>query len=179
MTTKSLSLTIHSLSFSPLSTQVATTLTVLFSTFGSAFLIVATSSIATAKDEPRITESVPPPPPIAPQNQLVKHKHSRILPIDTNPPTYSKNDLQREYTFSAPDESAVEEADSNINFNKGYRVEVFGDTEELLVQVRDIEPKAFQKGNVIQVGIFSDRNNAEDLVRKLARKGFWSRIISN
>ncbi len=179
MTTKSLPLTIQSLSFSSLSTHISITLTVLFSTFGSALLIVANSSVATAKDAPKITESVPPPPPIAPQNQLVKHKYSRILPIDTNPPTYSKNDRQREYTFSAPDASAVEETESNINFNKGYRVEVFGDTEELLFQVRDIEPKAFQKGNVIQVGIFSDRDNAENLVRKLARKGLWSRIISN
>lgn len=178
MTTKSLSLTTHSLSFNLLRIYPAITLTVLFSTVGSAFLILTTASVAEAKDEPQITETVPPPPPIAPRNQLVKHKHSRILPIDTNPPTYSKSDRPREYTFSAPDEPAGEEQYNN-KATQGYKVEVFGDTEELLVKVRDIEPKAFQKGNIIQVGIFSDRDNAEDLVRKLARKGFWSRMISN
>ncbi len=177
MTIKSLSLTAHSQFLNSLSAYLAIILTISLSTFGGALLILATSSAATAKDEPQITETVPPPPPISPPNQLVKHKHNRILPINTNPPTHSRNDRQREYTFSAPDEPAIEEGDSSVT--QSYRVEVFGDTEELLAEVRDIEPKAFMKGNIIQVGIFSDRDNAEDLVRKLAIQGLWSRIISN
>ena len=176
MTTKSLSLTAHSRFLNSLFADLTITLTILLSTFGSAFLILATPSAATAKDEPQITESLPPPPPIAPHNQLVKHKHSRIIPIDTNPPIHTRNKNQpREYTFTAPNESAVEDRDSNAI--QGYKVEVFGDTEGLLAEIQNIEPKAFQQGNIIQVGVFSDRDNAENLVRKLATKGFWSRII--
>lgn len=161
MTTKSISLTTHSY---------------FISTFSSILLILATSSVATAK-EPEITNDVPPPPPLSPQNQLIKHKYTPIVPVNTDPPTYSRNNRQKEYTFSAPDESTLKEVDSELSQN--YRVEVFGDTKEMLAEVRNIEPKAYQKGDIIQVGIFSDRNNAQDLVRKLAMQGLWSRIVVN
>ncbi len=175
MTIKSLSLTKNSLLPKSLSSYLAITLTILLSTCSSALIIVGFPATAMAEDEPQITEALPPPPPISQPNRIIKHKHSRILPLDTNPPSYSRN-RQREYTFSAPDTS--DEGEKNIG-DRGYRVEVFGDTEKLLAQVRDIEPKAFQKGNIIQVGIFSDRHNAEDLVRKLAIEGLWSRIVVN
>ena len=48
---------------------------------------------------------------------------------------------------------------------------------KLLLQVQDIEPKAFAKGDIIQVGIFKRQKNAEDLVRKLAIEGLWARIV--
>jgi cell division protein FtsN len=128
-----------------------------FMAIGMTIIVICpASSIA---EEPQIAEALPPPPPIARPNFLPE-------------PAGDRSNGQREYTFSAPDTPQKNNA-------FGYRVEVFGETENLLDRVRDIEPQAFQKGNVIQVGIFSDRTNAESLVRKLAVGGLWSRIVVN
>jgi cell division protein FtsN len=150
MTTKLRSLTRH-FSLPHLSTFIAISITIIV--FCPATTILA--------EEPQIAEALPPPPPIAQPN---------FLPAD-NPSSHQSNG-QREYTFSAPDTQKK-------NNPLGYRVEVFGETENLLTRVRNIEPQAFQKGSIIQVGIFSDRHNAEDLVRKLALLGLWSRIVVN
>ena len=81
----------------------------------------------------------------------------------------------REYNFKAPDSKTISNTEQLIKA-RGYRVEVFGSESELLEKVRNIEPSAFIKGDTIQVGIFSQQANAEDLVRQLAVKGFWARI---
>lgn len=81
----------------------------------------------------------------------------------------------REYNFKAPDSKTITNTEQLIK-SRGYRVEVFGSESELLQAVRNIEPSAFIKGDTIQVGIFSQQANAEDLVRQLAVKGFWARI---
>ena len=81
----------------------------------------------------------------------------------------------REYTFKAPDSKSISNTEQLVKV-RGYKVEVYGSEKELLQQVKNIEPTAFIKGNTIQVGIFSQQANAEDMIRKLARKGFWARI---
>ena len=85
-------------------------------------------------------------------------------------------DSPREYTFKAPESKSFREVEQS-NQAQGYKVEVYGSAEDLLKQVRGIEPRAFIKGDIIQVGIFSQQDNAEDLVRKLTIAGFWSRIM--
>ncbi len=87
-----------------------------------------------------------------------------------------RKNKSREYTFTAPDSKDISDLEQ-LTEVQGYKVEVYGSAEELLQQVKNIEPAAFIKGNIIQVGIFSDRENAEDLIRKLTVKGFWARII--
>ena len=81
----------------------------------------------------------------------------------------------REYTFKAPDSKKISNTEQLVKV-RGYKVEVYGSETELLQQVRHIEPSAFIKGNAIQVGIFSEQVNAENMVRKLAVEGFWARI---
>jgi|GEM_PF-2063252 len=81
----------------------------------------------------------------------------------------------REYTFKAPDSKVIVNPEQ-LTKVQGYKVEVYGDRKDLL-RVKDVEPTAFIKDDIIQVGIFSQQNNAEDMVRKLAFKGLWSRII--
>ena len=81
----------------------------------------------------------------------------------------------REYTFKAPNSKTISNTEELVKV-QGYRVEVYGAERELLQQVKDIEPTAFIKGDTIQVGIFSQQVNAENMVRKLAVKGFWARI---
>ena len=95
----------------------------------------------------------------------------------TEPAYLSQNESDKEYTFKAPDNKTLTNSE-RLTAASGYKVEVYGSASELLHRVRDIEPKAFIKGNVIQVGIFSEQNNAEDMVRKLTGEGFWSRIVA-
>ncbi|MGF1589416.1 MAG: SPOR domain-containing protein [Pleurocapsa sp.] len=89
----------------------------------------------------------------------------------------SSNNSSREYTFKAPNSKTLTN-NGQLTAAEGYKVEVYGNAEELLLQVKNIEPGAFIKGNIIQVGIFSQQDNAEDLVRKLAVAGFWARIVA-
>lgn len=84
----------------------------------------------------------------------------------------------REYTFKAPNNKTLNNP-AQLTAVQGYKVEVYGSASDLLLRVRNIEPKAFVKGNIIQVGIFSQQNNAENMVRKLAAEGLWSRIVPN
>jgi hypothetical protein len=84
--------------------------------------------------------------------------------------------LAREYTFKAPDRKIFTNTEQ-LKAAQGYRVEVYNVDGKLLLQVQDIEPKAFAKGDIIQVGIFKRQKNAEDLVRKLAIEGLWARIV--
>ncbi|MDJ0536812.1 MAG: SPOR domain-containing protein [Xenococcaceae cyanobacterium MO_207.B15] len=126
------------------------------------------------------SDRLPPPPPLSPYSQPIEGnrvtrgtKHEILRPNNIQaPPTYNSSNLEREYTFDAPNnESTV------INIAT-YHVEVLGNSDRLLEQVRTIEPKAFLKGDIIQVGIFSDQDNAANLVRQLALQGLWARIVT-
>ena len=87
----------------------------------------------------------------------------------------SDNASAKEYTFKAPDNKILSDTEQ-LKAAQGYKVEVYGSGEELLLKIKNIEPRAFAKGDIIQVGIFKQQKNAEDLVRQLAVRGFWARI---
>lgn len=119
---------------------------------------------------------------------LLLSAHSAIavraseVPVQQDSIYLSKNKHQgdsesREYTFKAPDNKTLSNS-QHLTAAQGYKVEVYGSGQELLTQVRDIEPQAFIKGDIIQVGIFSQQDNAEDMVRKLAVAGLWARIVA-
>ena len=102
----------------------------------------------------------------------------RLDSREVNIPIYlSKSSQSREYTFKAPGNKTLNNS-GNLTAIQGYKVEVYGNEQVLLQEVRNVEPKAFIKGDLIQVGIFSQQNNAEDMVKKLASKGLWARIIT-
>ena len=125
----------------------------------SSYLIAQNSSVLP-------NNILPPPPPLAAPNRIIKTKESLATPNHIEPPRSMVQNSQQEYIFSAPNAPKV-----------SYKVEVFGQSNLTLTQVRAVEPKAFIKGNVIQVGIFSQEDNAMDLVRQLTLKGLWARII--
>ena len=112
-------------------------------------------------------------------NSLPQLNSLEKQPLPSEQPSQSNNTTSsREYTFKAPDNKTLKNIEK-LTAAKGYKVEVYGNAAELLLQVRNIEPKAFIKGNLIQVGIFSQQDNAENMVRKLAAEGLWSRIVAN
>lgn len=87
----------------------------------------------------------------------------------------NRQTAKREYTFKAPNSKILSNPEQLTKI-QGYTVEVYGSAAELLQQVKEIAPNAFINGEVIQVGIFSQQDNAEDLVRQLAIAGLWARI---
>jgi len=81
-----------------------------------------------------------------------------------------------EYIFRAPQQNTSQQTTSQLKTTT-YQVQVYGNSENLLSKVKAIEPKAFLKGNLIQVGNFSTQENAEQLLKKLAIEGLWARIM--
>lgn len=134
-------------------------------------LFLTTSTLAESR--PSITRELPPPPPISPRSRDTRTRRYNLRQRTELEPPSNINARSKEYTFSAPTNSPLS------NTSKSYKVEVFGSSDIVLSQVRNIEPRAFRKGSVIQAGIFQEQANAEELVRKLAVQGLWSRIISN
>lgn len=152
----------------------------LFILFGAASLAISPS--ATAQKTPQLKQHLPPPPPLSPRSRIITgnritrgRSNNMSLPTNVEPPT---SHIVKEYTFSVPGESEQSSAVTTINNVAGYRVEVLGSGDRLLEQVRVIEPRAFSKGEIIQVGIFSEQDNAANLVRKLALQGLWARIVA-
>lgn len=59
-----------------------------------------------------------------------------------------------------------------------YRIYVNGNSPDLLKLVRSVDPEAFIRGdqNVIQVGLYSDFNNAQSRVLELEKKGIPAQL---
>ncbi len=147
-----------------------------FLIFLGGFFSLASFIPLKAQDTQLITEDLPPPPPLSAPNRALRTRYHQLRQPFLQPPTYQDSPEQREYTFTAPRGLT---APSGLIGSPSYRVEVFGNSETLLERVRSIEPTAFRKGDVIQVGIFSEQQNAEEILRKLALEGLWARIVVN
>lgn len=169
-------MTTKSLFFTRLSqlTGIASLVSVLILGGGAIF---ALSVEVSARETNTIAELLPPPPPIGIDGKIPKSKVGSAPMNNLKPATNSNNNFSPEYTFSAPKDDSNTKI--SVDSTQTYRVEVFGDTEGLLDIVKSIEPKAFQKGNIVQAGIFSSQDNAAILVNKLAVRGLWSRIVVN
>ena len=111
----------------------------------------------------------------SPRQQLSSPDTSNSDTIYLSQNNSSDNAGAKEYTFKAPDNKILTDTEQ-LKAAQGYKVEVYGSGEELLLKIKNIEPRAFAKGDIIQVGIFKQQKNAEDLVRQLAVRGFWARI---
>lgn len=130
-------------------------------------MVAATSTIVSAESINQIDQD---------QHDSSQSSSISSFYLSRNYQNSNQNSSNREYTFKAPAGSPLIDAAQSSTIG-GYKVEVYGSEEALLRQVRAIEPRAFIKGNIIQVGIFGEQDNAEDLVRKLAVAGFWARIM--
>lgn len=137
------------------------------SLLGSLLLVVSTSIAVNAQENIDTSQQL---------SLSLDSKQNSIIYLSKNNQNSESHLSRREYTFKAPDSKVLMDAEQLTQI-QGYKVEVYGDAPELLQQVRDIEPKAFIKGDLIQVGIFSTQDNAEELASKLAVAGFWSRVV--
>ncbi|AFZ44488.1 hypothetical protein PCC7418_2339 [Halothece sp. PCC 7418] len=85
----------------------------------------------------------------------------------TLPPPPTAQDV---YQFNAP---------NHPNSQTLFRVQIYGNSEQLLSLVRRVEPDAFvpEGKNIIQAGLFSDAINARELVQSLSEQGITADII--
>ena len=130
--------------------------------------------------QPSNFPSLPPPPSPSPNNV------APATPSTTDPPA-----AIREYTFQAPDSLEIsipiEPASTNVPENDNIakrriiRVEVVGDTQKILAQVKQIEPLAFiQVGKgTIHAGVFPDSNAAQQRIQQLQQHGLSATMSTN
>lgn len=110
------------------------------------------------------------------------HSLAQILPP---PPPASESSAQGNdvYQFQAPTNTPSPSPRQNnptpSNKNTLFRVQVYGNSEQLLSLVRRVEPNAFVRDGqaVIQAGLFSDAVNAIQLVQSLSEQGIEADII--
>jgi hypothetical protein len=121
------------------------------------FLSLSQATTTSAENIVLTSEKLPSPPAV---NSFDRSK--------IQPSSFSSGKF-REYIFKKP-------VLSNSNANPVYLVEVYGDSDLILYQVRKFEPQAFRKKRSIQVGKFSQQQSADALVKKLNRAGLRSRI---
>lgn len=107
----------------------------------------------------------------------------------TLPPPPSANNSSEQgnevYQFEAPTNNSptptppIENNSIPSSNNRLFRVQVYGSSEQLLSLVRRVEPKAFVPDGkqIIQVGLFSQANNAQELVQDLSQQGVEAEII--
>ncbi|MGK7915698.1 MAG: SPOR domain-containing protein [Prochloraceae cyanobacterium] len=136
-------------------------------------LVIAQSNLTLAQPVPLVVETLP-PPPVVPKTRIPAQKNphtseSRVIATDIE----RNSRKNREYTFKAPLSSTNPRRTA-----KSYRVEVYGNSQRTLNQVKSIVPSAFRKAGVIQVGIFQHPQNAQDMLLQLASRGLWARIVT-
>ena len=157
-----------------------------------------------AQSSPTVVERLPAPPPISvstPASPVEPNPPASLPELPPPPSPSSSNALPstpnpapqpsviREYTFQAPGSSAapipVEPTAANGQQNRNIakrsmiRVEVMGDSQSILAQVKKIEPLAFiQIGKgTIQAGVFPNSTAAQQRIQQLEQQGL-SAIIS-
>jgi len=97
------------------------------------------------------------------------------------PPPSANNGSEKDkdvYQFEAPT-SPGENNSSPSSRDRLFRVQVYGNSEQLLSLVRRVEPNAFVPDGkqIIQVGLFSQADNAKALVQDLSQQGIKAEII--
>ncbi|PNW33974.1 UNVERIFIED_CONTAM: hypothetical protein BEN50_18435 [Euhalothece sp. KZN 001] len=127
--------------------------------FGRSFLFANSVVLVTASNS--LAQFIPPPPPM----------------VET------REQNQEVYQFEAPRNSPSPlpkpRQSSPSNANTLFRVQVYGNSEQLLSLVRRVEPDAFVRDgkDAIQAGLFSDAVNAIQLVQSLSEQGIEADII--
>ncbi|OKH11014.1 hypothetical protein [[Limnothrix rosea] IAM M-220] len=131
---------------------------------------LSTGAIAVA--QVTVFEGLPPTPPAIPTLRGTPEDSKTtnvVVPID-QPPSL------REFNFEAP--TAVVNPNNAVNYATRYRVEVANSDSLMLAAVKKVEPNAFLRGDRIQVGLFSEQQNANSLRTDLQAKGIAADVVA-
>jgi cell division septation protein DedD len=137
--------------------------------FGGSSWFVGFTSTAMAQNNTTFG-AVPLPPPSPPQST----PSTTVTPqIDFSQNNNTPIPLEFEYQSPQPTYNPPTAT------NSIYRVEVEGDSPNVLQLVRTVEPAAFiRRGErVIQVGLFQDALNAQNMIQQLSARGITARIV--
>lgn len=156
--------------------------------FAIACLMLIPLTGTTAQTSPRVLNRLPAPPPIptgkSPNSNVPKAPVGLPPAVPAGPPAI------REYTFEAPQAEPIpipknKTANTSLPSSpvppaKFYRVEVVGDTEGVLAQVRQVEPLAFVRlgEGVIQAGLFSEADAAQQRLLGLQQQGLSAKVVT-
>ena len=136
-------------------------------------LVFACSSLTAAQNVPSVLNRLPAPPPIPSVNSSPR-KDLAPIPIEVVPVSADPVAEIREDNFGSPQAEI-----SPSSFSGFYRVEVQGEGDLLLTQVKRIEPLAFVRigEGVIQAGLFQQQYQAEERVRQLETQGLSAQVV--
>jgi hypothetical protein len=114
--------------------------------------------------------NVPLPPPMPPNTPNTNTPQTEFGQSNPLP-------IPIEYEYQSPQVSPV--YSNTVATGTIYRVEVDSENQLLLQSVRTIEPTAFiRRGEgVIQVGLFRDALNAQNMVQRLSAQGITARVV--
>lgn len=153
--------------------------------FGSSVIVRLTPASAQQQlPDPRIFDELPPPSlsPIPSINAPTSPLPSSLPSLPLSRPEYdslpSFPPARQEYDYQTPNsplQPSIPTQASNL-----YRVDIYGASPSLLLQVQQIEPGAFvRRGEgVIQAGVFADEANAQFRVRELEAQGIPARLTA-
>lgn len=141
----------------------------------------------TAQTSPPVLNRLPAPPPI-PTGKPPTSPMPEV-PVELTPAVPAMPPAIREYTFEAPpakpipipqNEPAATSLPNSPVAGKLYRVEVAGDSQEALFQVRQVEPLAFVRvgEGVIQAGLFPDAGAAQKRLLALQQQGLAAKVVA-
>ncbi|AFY37620.1 hypothetical protein Lepto7376_1267 [[Leptolyngbya] sp. PCC 7376] len=125
-------------------------------------------AIATA--QVTVFQGLPPVPPDIPSLRETPEDEDvrEVVPI-AQPPALS------EFNFEAP--KATTSPRTITNFTDGYRVEVPKNDALTLAAVQRVQPDAFLRGDRIQAGLFSEKDNARNLQADLREQGISAKVV--
>lgn len=138
---------------------------------------------AIANAQVTVFEGLPPYPPSIPTlRDTPKDEDIEVDDIEVDDFEFEFDDLEAVPIEQPPSLSLTE-----FNFEaptvqpralqNAYRVEVRSNNRQDLELVRRVEPEAFMRGDRIQAGVFSDRNNARALQSDLRDEGLNAKIV--
>lgn len=136
-----------------------------------------------AQAQVTVHRGLPPVPPVIPMlNEATVDQEN---PSMGNMPSMEQVPALPEFTFEAPRSPLVPPSLNNTSsstttnnaVSSQYRVEVNTTDSTTLAMVKQVEPNAFVKGDRIQAGIFSQRDNAEILRSNLQNNGINANVV--
>jgi len=120
---------------------------------------------------PNIIRNETPTTPVIPKTPFINQN-----PVTTNNTHPSQPPINIPVTVN----KSASNSQTNLKAKEWYRIDVVGDSPLTLLQVQQVEPKAFIRNGEgkIQVGIFSDQINAQKLRQSLEKQGLRTQLVS-